>query len=108
MLQKKIPTDYDIATGKQNSVKQIVNYTLKELKIKHYWKGKGINSKCYDAKGNCIIACDKNYYRPLEVDTLLGNPSKAKKELKWKPKTNIQNLVKEMVNSEILRISNAK
>ncbi len=108
MLQKKIPSDYVIATGKQYSVKQFVNFTLKELKIKHYWKGKGINSKCYDAKGNCIIACDKNYYRPLEVDTLLGNPSKAKKELKWKPKTNIQNLVKEMVNSEILRISNAK
>jgi GDPmannose 4,6-dehydratase len=106
MLQKKIPSDYVIATGKQYSVKQFVNLVLKELKIKHIWKGKGINSKCYDKKGNCIIACDKEYFRPLEVDTLLGNPKKAMKELNWKPKTNIKSLVKEMVNSELSKIKN--
>jgi GDPmannose 4,6-dehydratase len=106
MLQKKIPSDYVIATGKQYSVKQFVNLVLKELKIKHIWKGKGINSKCYDKKGNCIIACDKEYFRPLEVDTLLGNPKKAMKELNWKPKTNIKSLVKEMVNSELSNIKN--
>ncbi len=106
MLQKKIPSDYVIATGKQYSVKQFVNLVLKELKIKYTWKGKGINSKCYDEKGNCIIACDKEYFRPLEVDTLLGNPKKAMKELNWKPKANIKSLVKEMVNSELLKIKN--
>ena len=101
MLQKKSPNDYVIATGKQFSVKQFVNLVLKELKIKFTWKGRGINSKCYTADGKCIVACDKEYYRPLEVDTLLGNPNKAKKELNWKAKTNIQELVKDMVSSEL-------
>ncbi len=101
MLQKKNPTDYVISTGKQYSVKQFVNLVLNELKIKYLWKGKGINSKCYDHKGRCIIECDKEYYRPLEVDTLLGDSRKARKELNWRPKTNINELVKEMVNSEL-------
>ena len=101
MLQKKNPQDYVIATGKQFSVKQFINLVLKELKIKHIWKGKGIRSKCYTLDGKCIIACDKKYYRPLEVDTLLGNAKKAKKELNWKAKTNIQELVKDMVSSEL-------
>ena len=101
MLQKKIPNDYVIATGKQYSVKQFVNLVLKELKIKFIWKGKGIASKCYTVDGKCIVACDKEYYRPLEVDTLLGNSRKARKELKWKAKTHIQELVKDMVSSEL-------
>ena len=101
MLQKKSPSDYVIATGKQFSVKQFVNLVLNELKIKFYWKGKGIHSKCYTKDGKCIVACDKEYYRPLEVDTLLGNSKKANKELKWKAKTNIQELVEDMVSSEL-------
>ena len=101
MLQKKTPSDYVISTGRQYSVKQFVNLVLKELKIKYRWKGKGIHSKCYDNKGKCIIECDKEYYRPLEVDTLLGDSRKARKELNWKPKININGLVKEMVNSEL-------
>ena len=101
MLQKKTPTDYVISTGKQYSVKQFVNLVLNELKIKYSWKGKGINSKCYDHKGRCIVECDKEYYRPLEVDTLLGDSRKARKELNWRPKININGLVKEMVNSEL-------
>ena len=101
MLQKKSPSDYVIATGKQFSVKQFVNLVLNELKIKYYWKGKGIHSKCYTKDGKCIVACDKEYYRPLEVDTLLGNSKKANKELKWKAKTNIQELVEDMVSSEL-------
>ena len=100
-LQKKKPADYVIATGKQYSVKDFVNLVLKELKIKFTWKGNGIKSKCYDGRGKCIVACSKEYYRPLEVDTLLGNPKKAKKELNWTPKTNINNLVKEMVSFEL-------
>ena len=107
MMQKKIPNDYVIATGKQYSVKQFVNLTLKELRIKYYWKGKGIKSKCFDENGDCIVACDKEYFRPLEVDTLLGNSRKAKKELNWKPKIGINALVKEMVNSELLNLKDA-
>jgi len=106
MLQKKNPSDYVISTGKQYTVKQFVNLTLKELRIKYLWKGKGINSKCYDTYGNCIISCDEEYYRPLEVDTLLGNSNKARRELKWKPKISLKNLIKEMVNSELLKLTN--
>jgi len=101
MLQRKKPKDYVISTGKQFSVREFVNLVLKELNMKVTWKGKGINSKCYDQKGNCIIECDKAYFRPLEVDTLLGDSRKARKELKWKPKISIKKLVKEMVNSEL-------
>ena len=101
MLQRKTPEDYVIATGKQYSVKDFVNLVLKELHIEYYWKGKGINSKCFDEKNNIIVECDKAYYRPLEVDTLLGDSRKARKELNWKPKYKINDLVKEMVYSEL-------
>jgi len=106
MLQQKKPSDYVIATGKQFSVRDFVNLTLKELKIKHYWKGKGINSKCFNENGKCIIVCDKEYFRPLEVDTLLGDSKKAFKELKWKPKIQLKELVSEMVKSELSSINN--
>ena len=106
MLQNKKPKDYVIATGKQYSVKQFINLVLKELKIKFIWKGKGIKSKCYDKnKNKCIIECDKKYFRPLEVDTLLGDAKKAKKELNWQPKYKINELVKEMVYFENLKLS---
>ena len=105
MMQKKKPNDYVIATGIQCSVKEFINLVLKELKIKFKWAGKGINSKCYDNKGNCIIECDKKYFRPLEVDTLLGDPRKAKRELNWKPKYKIYDLVKEMVYYENLSLT---
>ena len=101
MLQNKTAQDYVISTGKQYSVKDFINLSLSELNIKYHWKGKGINEKCYDDKGNCIIECDKEYFRPLEVDTLLGDSSKAKKELNWKPKYNINSLVKEMISIEL-------
>jgi GDPmannose 4,6-dehydratase len=103
MLQNKTPKDYVVATGKQYSVKKFVNLVLNELKIKFYWKGEGINSKCYEANSKkCIVKCHKKYFRPLEVDTLLGDSSKAQKELKWKPKYNISKLIREMINEENL------
>ena len=104
ILQKKTPEDYVISTGKQYSVKDFINLSLKELNIKYYWKGKGIHQKCYDENGNCFIECDKEYFRPLEVDTLLGDSSKAKKELNWKPKYNTTKLVKEMVSEELTNL----
>ena len=106
MMQKKTPSDYVISTGKQYTVKQFVNLVLKELKINFKWKGKGINEKCFDEKGNCIVACDKEYFRPLEVDTLLGDSRKAKRELKWQPKTSIKKLVSEMVNFDLKKLMN--
>jgi len=105
MLQKKSPSDYVIATGRQHSVKEFIIMVLNELKIKFKWKGKGINSKCFDNKGNCIIECDKKYFRPLEVDTLLGDSNKAFKQLKWKPKKNIKDLIREMIEYEQKLIS---
>ena len=101
MLQRKKPSDYVIATGKQYTVKEFVNLVLNELKIKFRWKGNGLKAKCYDANGNCIVGCSKEYFRPLEVDTLLGDATKAKNELRWKPKTQIKQLVKDMVKAEI-------
>ena len=100
MLQQKKPDDYIIATGKNYSVKQFIEMCAKYLDIKLKWKGKGIDTKAFDENGNCIIACSKKYYRPSEVDTLLGNYSKAKTKLKWKPKISFKNLVKEMIDSD--------
>jgi len=106
MLQKKSPSDYVISTGKQYTVKQFVNLVLNRLNIKFTWRGKGINEKCFDESGNCIVACDKEYFRPLEVDTLLGDSRKAKKELNWKAKTSIKKLVDEMVEYDLKKLSN--
>ena len=101
ILQQKKPDDYVIATGKQFSVKYFINLVAKELKMKIRWKGKGINEKAYDENNKLIVECSKKYYRPTEVDTLLGNPSKAKRLLKWKPKVSIEELAKEMVEEDL-------
>ena len=106
MMQKKKASDYVIATGKQYTVKQFVDLTLNQLGIKYYWRGSGVKTKCFDMSGRCIVQCDKEYFRPLEVDTLLGDPTKARKELNWKPKINIKMLVKEMIDSEISKLGN--
>mgnify|MGYP001226277922 FL=1 len=100
ILQQKKPDDYVIATGKQYSIKQFINLTVKELDLKIQWKGKGINEKAFNAKGESIIECDKNYFRPLEVNTLLGNAKKARKKLNWKPTININELIREMIEFE--------
>ena len=101
ILQQKKADDFVIATGKQYSVKEFANSTMKELGIKYSWKGSGINEKCLDQFGKVIIQCDPAYYRPLEVDTLLGDSSKARKILKWKPEIDLKNLVKQMVTEEL-------
>ena len=101
MLQQKIPDDFVIATGKNYSVKYFINIVAKELNMKITWRGKGINEKAYDQNNNIIIECNKKYFRPSEVQTLLGNPLKAKKILKWKPKISIKQLAKEMVQNDL-------
>jgi GDPmannose 4,6-dehydratase len=107
ILQLKKPDDFVIATGTQYTVKDFINIVAKELSIKIKWSGKGLNEKAYNDKGVSIIECDPSYFRPLEVDTLLGDYSKAKKILGWKPKINIKQLAKEMVENELkeLRLS---
>ena len=100
MLQQNSPDDYIIATGKQYSIKQFVNFTAKKLNLKITWKGKGIKEKAFIQKGNSIIECDKNYFRPLDVNTLLGDARKARKILKWKPEVNIGSLIDEMIHEE--------
>jgi len=101
MLQQKKPDDFIIATGKQYSIKQFISFVAKELNMKISWSGKGLNEKGKDQTGRVIIQIDKNYLRPLDVNTLLGSAKKARKILKWKPKVNITQLVKEMVEQEI-------
>jgi len=105
-MQKTTPSDYVISTGKQYTVKQFVNLVLKELNFKFKWKGKGINEKCFDEYDRCIVACDKEYFRPLEVDTLLGDSRKARRELNWKPTISIKKLVREMVDYDLKKIKN--
>ena len=100
MLQQKKPDDYVIATGIQYSIKQFIDLTARKLNMHLKWKGTGIREKGIDSNGKIIIECDKNYLRPLDVNTLLGDAKKARKILKWKPKINISSLIEEMIKSE--------
>ena len=107
ILQQKKPDDYVIATGKQYSIRQFISFVAKKLNMKIFWKGKGLNEIGYDALNKKkIISVDKNYIRPLDVNTLLGNAAKARKELKWKPQINIHNLIDEMITEELHILSN--
>ena len=108
ILQQKKPDDYVIATGIQYSIKQFINLTCKKLKIKIHWKGKGVNEKAYNSAGFPIIECDKNYLRPLDVNSLLGDARKAKRKLNWKPKENLDSLIDEMINAEYLNLNDNK
>ena len=104
MLQQKKPKDYVISSGKQYTVKYFINLVSKELGIKILWKGKGMSEKGY-LNNKAIISIDKKYFRPTEVDSLLGDSRKARKELKWKPYYNIYSLVKEMVSEGIKKFN---
>ena len=101
MLQQEKPEDFVIATGKQYSVRNFVDAAAKELDIKITWKGEGVNEKGYDDKGKNIVAVDPRYFRPTEVETLLGDPSKAKQKLGWIPKISFEELVSEMVRTDL-------
>ena len=97
ILQQKKPDDYVIATGFQYSIKQFINLTAKKLNMKIFWKGKGLREKAYNEKNIPIIECDKNYLRPLDVNTLLGDSRKARRQLNWKPAYDINSLIDEMI-----------
>jgi len=100
MLQKDQPEDFVIATGKQHSVRDFVNLACKELNLDIKWQGKGINEKGL-VDGKEMIKIDPRYFRPTEVDNLLGDPTKAKRELKWSPKISFKELVREMIKEDI-------
>ncbi len=104
MLQQKVSDDYVLATGKQYTVKKFIEITAKHLKLRVIWNGKGIKEVGY-INGVPRIFCDKKYFRPNEVDNLLGDFSKAKKKLGWKPEKNINDLVLEMIEHENKLIS---
>jgi GDPmannose 4,6-dehydratase len=100
MLQQKKPEDFVIATGKQYSVRDFINSASKNLDMKIKWSGKGLN-EVGSYKGKDIIKVDRRYFRPTEVDTLLGDAKKAKAKLKWSPKISFESLVKEMVDQDL-------
>lgn len=101
MLQQDRPEDFVIATGVQHSVRDFVEAAAKELGISVVWQGCGVDEKGYDASGRCIIAVDPRYFRPTEVETLLGDASKARTKLGWTPRTSFNALVREMAEEDL-------
>ena len=105
ILQQKKPDDFVIATGRECTIKEFVNKTAKIIGLKIKWKGKDLNEIAVDEKGKTIISIDKKYFRPLEVDYLKGDATKAKRILKWRSKTTLEDLIKEMVLHESKELS---
>jgi GDPmannose 4,6-dehydratase len=104
MLQQDTPDDYVIATGIQHSVRDFVNLASKKIGLNISWQGNGPDEKGFDQNGRCIVAIDKKYYRPTEVDSLLGSSNKAMKNLGWSPKINFDQLVEEMINYDLVQV----
>lgn len=100
MLQQEEPEDFVIATGIQYSVRDCVNEAAGQLGIQMTWKGVGIDEKGYDQSGKCIVEVDPSYFRPTEVETLLGDPTKARNKLGWTPRTTFQELIAEMARED--------
>lgn len=101
MLQQDEPEDFVIATGVQYSVRDFVNAAAAELDMSIRWEGSGVDEKGYDDRGNCVVAVDPLYFRPAEVETLLGDAGKAKRKLNWEPKITFKELVEEMVREDL-------
>jgi GDPmannose 4,6-dehydratase len=101
MLQQDEAEDFVIATGEQHSVREFVNAAATELGMALSWKASGAHEKGYDARGNCIVQVDPRYFRPAEVDSLMGDATKARVKLGWQPRVNFQQLVREMVTSDL-------
>ena len=95
------PEDYVIATGEQHSVREFVEVAAAELGMCITWRGEGADEKGYDDQGCCRVAVDPRYFRPTEVETLLGDPGKARTQLGWTPRTSFRELVREMVREDL-------
>jgi GDPmannose 4,6-dehydratase len=100
ILQQPRPDDYVIATGEQHSVREFVEAACQRLDMTVSWQGEGEAEKGYDKHGKCIIAVDARYFRPTEVDTLLGDAGKARATLGWRPRVSFDDLVTEMVTAD--------
>jgi GDPmannose 4,6-dehydratase len=102
MLQQDSPEDFVVATGVQHSVRDFVCAVATELGVTLRWQGTGHNEEGFDAvAGHRIVAIDPRYFRPAEVENLLGNPARAREKLGWKPRTTFKELVSEMVREEL-------
>lgn len=101
MLQQQEPEDFVIATGVQYSVRDFVTIAAKEVGLEITWQGEGVNETGIDQKGNVIVRVDPRYFRPAEVETLLGNPAKAKEKLGWTPEISFEELVEEMMREDL-------
>jgi GDPmannose 4,6-dehydratase len=109
ILQQEKPDDYVVATGETHTVREFVEEACKVLGMEIEWKGKGLKEKGIDKKtGKTIIEIDPRYFRPTEVDLLLGDPTKAKKRLGWEAKTKFKDLVKIMIESDLDTLKNNK
>ncbi|WP_353572913.1 GDP-mannose 4,6-dehydratase [Candidatus Albibeggiatoa sp. nov. BB20] len=101
MLQQDEPDDYVIATGEQHSIREFVNLAAKYVGIQINWQGQGIDEKGY-ADEHCIVAVDPRYFRPTEVETLLGDATKARIQLNWTPKISFESMVQEMMEEDVM------
>lgn len=101
MLQQEQAEDFVIATGTQYSVREFVDAAAKEIGLMVTWKGEGVDEKGFDESGRCIVSVDPRYFRPTEVETLLGDASKAKERLGWVPKITFHELVSEMMREDL-------
>lgn len=101
MLQQERAEDFVIASGVQYSVREFVDCAAKALDMTLNWSGSGVNEKAYDEQGRCVVEVDPRYFRPTEVETLLGDASKAKQKLGWAPKISFDELVKEMAHADL-------
>lgn len=102
MLQQEKPDDFVIATGQQYTVREFVNLAAALIDMPITWEGKGLEEKGYDAHHRCVVSIDPEYFRPSEVETLLGDPSKAHKKLGWQPRTTFNELVQEMALHDLM------
>ncbi len=100
MLQGTEARDYVIATGEQHSVRDFIDLAAGMLEMPLRWQGAGVDEKAFDAEGRLVVAVDAAYFRPTEVETLLGDPAKAKRELGWEPRTSFPELVREMIEAD--------
>lgn len=101
MLQQNQPEDFVIATGVQYSVREFVDAAAQEIGLAITWQGEGVDEKGYDIKGKCIVSVDPRYFRPTEVESLLGDATKARLKLGWTPKISFQALVAEMMREDL-------
>jgi GDPmannose 4,6-dehydratase len=107
ILQQKKADDYVLATNETHTIRELINYSFKYIGIDIIWKGKGLNEKGIDRKsGKTLVEVSEKFYRPSEVDLLLGNPAKAKKILGWQPKTKFKELVEIMIEADLKKVRN--